>query len=464
MAQALSPEQIHLAIEALNELITASPDVHGVIHVEHNLRWDKERAILIENQLLPLLRAYLSQEVGLDAFKTRVDSINKKNELWGFKGIKGQMFFNLLRRAADNNSDLDNQLRIAIEVPNSEQDASEKIKVFCLYIEQVGKAHVASGGSKHAAPNVSSVPFFLSYFWQIQDREVWPVYYTSSVNALTDMNLWQPSGNLAQDYLSYKNIHEELAREFQKETGRVYGLYDVEHVFWFKKGNPLVPDEPPATATTSDSEDSRETTEGDLSRPSKLPESYIPPIIAILPRMATNEPGLEDAAKESGTNLVSAFEKSVNAAFTILGYETELLGQGRGRVPDGLALAVDHGYAILWDAKIRKDGYTIGTDDRTIKDYIITEMRKLKTRQRLTNVYYFLISSSFSDNFDDAIRSIKMETEISEVCLVEAGSLVEMVDQKLRTPHQVGLGPDGLQPLFSTSGILSAKNVRELLM
>ena len=70
----------------------------------------------------------------------------------------------------------------------------------------------------------------------------------------------------------------------------------------------------------------------------------------------------------------------------------------------------------------------------------------------------------FTDDFDDAIQAIKMETEISEVCLVEAGSLVEMVHQKLRTPHQVSLGPDGLQQLFSTGGVVSAQNVRKLLV
>ena len=56
-----------------------------------------------------------------------------------------------------------------------------------------------------------------------------------------------------------------------------------------------------------------------------------------------------------------------------------------------------------------------------------------------------------------------METEVSEVCLIEADAVVAMVDAKLRDPHQVTLGPDGLQRLFSVSGIVTAEDVLETL-
>ena len=38
-------------------------------------------------------------------------------------------------------------------------------------------------------------------------------------------------------------------------------------------------------------------------------------------------------------------------------------------------------------------------------------------------------------------------------------TLVAMVEAKLRNPLQVTLGPDGLQRLFSISGIVSADDV-----
>ena len=132
--------------------------------------------------------------------------------------------------------------------------------------------------------------------------------------------------------------------------------------------------------------------------------SYVPPIVSILPRMAIHDEALVETAKRSGTSLPRAFEKHIDAAFSILGYETKLLGQGAGRVPDGLAFAHDESYAILWDAKVRANGYSMGTDDRTIRDYIQTQSRELKRRRFLRNKYYVVVSSSFADDFDDGAR------------------------------------------------------------
>jgi hypothetical protein len=307
------------------------------------------------------------------------------------------------------------------------------------------------------------VPFFLSYFWQIQDRRTWPVYYTSSVNTMIDLNLWQPTEDLADDYIAFKHLHEELAEVFTKASGKPFDLYAVEHVFWFKGGNPY--DVAKLLTQGGDGKKERQTTGTgeDAKALTRLPESYVPPVVSVLPQIARNEPGFDGLAKASGTSLSKAFEKSIHAAFTILGYDTKLLGQGLGRVPDGLALEPDSSYAILWDGKVRENGYSMGTDDRTIREYINTQSRDLKRRRSLRNIYYVVVSSNFVDDFDDVIRSIKMETEVSEVCLVEAAALVAMVEAKLRNPLQVTLGPDGIQRLFSSSGTVTAEDVMQSL-
>ena len=172
---------------------------------------------------------------------------------------------------------------------------------------------------------------------------------------------------------------------------------------------------------------------------------------------------LVETAKASGTNISRALEKSVDAAFTILGYETKLLGQGQGRVPDGLAIDHDNSYAVIWDAKARGDRYSMGTDDRTIRDYIVTQSRELRRRRGLRNIYYVLVSGEFADDSDDTIRSLKMETDISEVILMKADALIAIVDAKLRDPLHVSLGPDGIQRLFTDSGVLNADMVREMI-
>jgi hypothetical protein len=465
MAIQLNTEQRRQAVEIMYAYLLAPPNADGrkVLELEADL--NAERISVIENELKPLTTDYLMGSITLSSFKIKVDGINKRNSLWGFAGFKGQMFFNMILNVAQNENECDREVKLAIEAPTNDDVASTRIKTFSSYVEQIATRHVESGGSKHSKPNVSSVPFFLSYFWQVQKRDVWPIYYTNSVNVMNDLNLWQPIGDLATDYITYKKIHEELVLMFTTEADRSFGLYDVEHVFWFHGGKQFaneksVAKEISGTEIINVPEPEVAQAEGQFLR---LPDSYVPPIVAILPRIARNEPHLREAAKESGTSLDRAFEKSIDAAFSILGYETQLLGQGKGRVPDGIATSTDDSYAILWDAKVRGDSYNMGTDDRTIKEYIVTQSRELKRRRGLRNIYYLVISSSFADDYDDAIRSLKMDTDVNEVCLVEADALVAMVDARMRHPQEVSLGPDGLQRIFSVSGVLSADLIREAL-
>ncbi len=459
----LTEEQKRRAIEVMNEYLAVppNPDGSGTL-LERQAARDSKRVHFISTLFKGMVQEYLIGKIPLADFKSNVDSLNKQHEYWGFKGIKGQMFFNMIFNRAEDMYELGEELKAAIAIPNSEDMARSRIETFTNYVKRIGDEHVEGGGSKHGRPKIGSIPFFLSYFWQIQDHETWPVYYTNSVNTILDLNLWTLTGDLAADYITYKHIHEELAELFSKTSGHRFGLYDVEHVFWFKGGNPCGGDKLlPKDGTTVLTGESM-TSVMDSETILRLPESHVPPVVSILPKMARNENELIDAAKTSGTSLERAFEKNINAAFTILGYETKLLGQGSGRVPDGTAVEMDNSYAILWDAKIRTNGYSMGTDDRTIHEYIVTQSRQMRKRS-LRNIYYLVISSEFEDDYDDPIRSLKMETDVSEVCLVEAAALVAIVDAKLRTPQEITLGPDGLQRLFSTSGIITADSVRKTL-
>ena len=457
----LNEQQRKRAVEVMNEYLSAPRGPEGKTPVEASTEWDAKRAKLIEAELKPLLANYLAGTIVLTEFKSKVDSINKRNELWGFQGIKGQMFFNMVVNVADDADECNEEFKSALAVPPNEQIASSRLKTFLNYVKRLGEQWAAGGNTRYGAPRMGSVPFFLSYFWQIQDRKVWPVYYTNAVQAMTDLNLWQPADDVAEDYLTFKRIHEALVKLFSEAGKRSFGLYDVEHVFWFKGGNPY-------DAVKAE----KKTTEPLLVKPTeklpafadheRLPESYIPPIVAILPAMACHEEQLVEAAKRSGTSLERAFEKNIDAALTILGFETKLLGQGQGRVPDGRALALDDNYAILWDGKVRANSYSLGTDDRTIREYITTQSRELSRRYR--NIYYIIVSSSFVDDFDDTIASIKMETEVSEVILLEAEALVAIVEAKLRAPLQLTLGPDGIQRFLTKSGRLNAAMVREYLV
>jgi hypothetical protein len=376
----LDAQQQQRALEAMREYLAAPRDADGKTYPEAAAERDKVRLTLIAEKLKPLLDGYLGGKVSLADFKSKIDGINKQHTNWGFKGIKGQMFFNMIVNSATNPAECDQELKAVLPVPTGEEMARSRLRTFASYAKRLGDDHVEKGGSKHGRPKVGSVPFFVSYFWQLQDWKVWPVFYTNSVQVMDNLNLWRPSGDISDDYILFKHIHEELAKLFTEKSGKPFDLYTVEHVFWYQGGNPY-----DAAKEGGESEDATEQpvhvgkpATSVLPMDGKLPDSYVPPIVAVLPQMATNDPKLVEAAKVSGTSLERAFEKSVNASFTILGYEAQLLGQGQGRVPDGRALDLDNSYAILWDGKVRSSGYNMGTDDRTIREYIVTQSRELK--------------------------------------------------------------------------------------
>lgn len=108
------------------------------------------------------------------------------------------MFFNMVVNVADDAEKCDQALKSALPVPSNEEEAANKIKTFLNYINHLGEQWVSGGKTRHGAPKTGSIPFFLSYFWQVQNRNVWPVYYTNAVQTMTDLNIWQPSGDLAE--------------------------------------------------------------------------------------------------------------------------------------------------------------------------------------------------------------------------------------------------------------------------
>ena len=50
-------------------------------------------------------------------------------------------------------------------------------------------------------------------------------------------------------------------------------------------------------------------------------------------------------------------------------------------MPDGLAFDYDSSYVIILDAKVRKNKFSMGTEDRTFREYIITQSREQRKKE-----------------------------------------------------------------------------------
>lgn len=405
---------------------------------------DKQRLKVIP-EVKKSISAYLAGKMTLEQFKPEVDGINKRNRLWGFKGMNGQMFFNMLYNSSSGASQLgklNTVLKQCIPLPKDIGEAKSKIGTLVEFSN--GLADQVP--DKRQAPRTGSCLFFISYFWQIQDHEQYPIYYRSMVTVLADSSLWNPSGEYPKDYADFFAFNHEAIGLLSAKYGKPVSLWGIEHACWIWG---LEEESKSKTAKTGKAEIGG------------LPSGYIPPVVSVLPLLAKNDPSIITACQKTGILPEKAFEERLAVFFRMAGFKVESKGQGHGRVADGVAICQEYRYALVYDAKVRTEGYSIGTDDRAIKEYILHETEPLR-KQGIQKVYFAVISSSFNGDFDDAIRTLKIDTGVAEVLFIEASALVVLLEEKLRNP-EFDLGAKGVQGILTQSGVIKEADMRELL-
>lgn len=386
-----------------------------------------------------LLNSFFKDKIELGIFKTEVDRINKRNELWGFKGIKGQMFFNQLYKICDK-KELVSHLKDAFALPKDIDGVEEKIRNFEAFVISLGQ-NVAD---RRKLPKPSAILYFLSYFWQISDKDKFPVFFTSMEQSFLELGLMPEMTERDKYYSCFYELNNELRDLFKAKTDKNFSYWDVEHVFWYYRMTK------PTPVSTSEIK---------IPEISGLDEDYIPPVVKCIPSLAK---GIIDPLEKQNKQVEDLLEDKVYKLFVMLGYEVEKLGKGKGRVPDGVVLSRQDGYAIIYDTKSRIDGYDIGTDDRVIKEYINTYSNKLR-KDGIKNIYFLIISSDFKGDYEEAIKSIKMETDAKEVLLLRADLLLYILELTLKD-SEIDLDQEGLQQVFAYSGVISKEEIQEMLI
>lgn len=174
---------------------------------------------------------------------------------------------------------------------------------------------------------------------------------------------------------------------------------------------------------------------------------FIPPIVQDLVDFSANE----EKSRE--------FEKSVNLVFQMLGFDVTDYGQGTGRNPDGIAKENQNRYAILIDAKSRKDNYKIGTEDRKFIEYIKTFSEPLR-KSGFTNIYFLIVSSSFDSVSATAIKNIRVETQVTTT-LLTSKLLLKLLSNKIQTPRLFDLKK--FQELLIEDGEITEKKIDKFI-
>lgn len=378
----------------------------------------------IDNQRLSAIKdirdfidQFTSGFINVYEFKTTVDSYNKRNNLWGFTATKGQMFFNQLVKNNENNLEvLTTLLKETITLPNNLDSALakiEKLEVFCKNI-------FLKSPDRRKAPNPGSVSYFLSYFWQVQDAETWPILYTSLINSFAELGIWRDLNNQKDSYKYFFELNNTIKDILTEIAGKPISNWDAEHAFWNFKGNPnRLPTEKQGTLEISEP-----IKEDIISVTSSFNlQDYLIPKVATLIELGQNN--------ERGSAKGSAFEKLVAEIFKLLDFEVEILGQGSGRNPDAIVRFREDNTAFILDAKAYSNGYSLGIDDRAIREYINHHCPKLY-KEGYKKIGFIIISNSFRSNFDSFINEITWNTDIKRFVLLTSEALLYILAYKTK--------------------------------
>lgn len=398
--------------------------------------------------LISIIAQFQNNEIDIREFKTSIDSFNKRNNLWGFTAIKGQMFFNLLvHTAGDNLTQLTKLIKEVITIPGTLAEALKKIKTlesYCLNMKN-------KANDKRKVPNSSSVGYFLSYFWSIADYNKWPIYYTSQLQAYEALNIWEDKNDQQENYKNFYNLNEEIKSVLSAYQEKQLTNWDVEHAFWNYNGNPKgkksTEAQIPVVKKVIEAES--EVTTLKISSSFDLSDYLIPKVAKLVELGAETE--------QSSSAKGSAFEKLVAEIFKQLGFEVELLGQGSGRNPDAILKLREENTAFIVDAKAYANGYSMGVDDRAIKEYINHYCPKLQ-KEGYKKIGFIIVSNSFKSNFDGFVNEITWNTDIKRFILLSSEALLYLLAYKTKDRLS---SSDIIESLISYSNPVLSENVIE---
>lgn len=395
--------------------------------------------------LRSLLVDFFEGRSTLGQLKTSIDSFNKRNNHWGFTAVKGQMFFNQLARTeSSGDRRLTAMLKSVLRAPADLEEALGKIVDLSAYCD----GFFSKAKDRRTAPNPGSTGYFLSYFWQLQDHESWPIMYTSLIKSFLSLGLMADAHDQGDLYRDFFCINAGIADLILEKRGERPSHWEIEHAFWnYDKGQS--PQPRPAKAASARASASPKQGSQLLSRAIKPEEYLIPKVARLVELGADNE--------TSGAKKGYLFEQMVAEVFKQLDFEIEILGQGSGRNPDVIATFREENTAFLIDAKAYSEGYSLGLDDRAMREYINNHCPRL-SKEGYKRIGFIVVSNSFKTDLDEFVNEVTWNTDIKRFILLESEALLYLLAYKTRDKLKL---PQLIESLVSLGNPISAGKVIE---
>lgn len=406
-----------------------------------------EKRLTAIGRIAPVLRGFFDHDTPLGEFKQEIDSINKRNRLWGFKGMNGMMFFNMLYNSSQKVGllqSLHQTLLDCLKAPKDLKEAKEKLAKFVLLVENINRRMISKDMPRRKAPKTKSSLFFLSYFWQIQDPEKFPIFYNSLEISFKNLGFLTEIEQLGSYYESFFELNNCLKDLYTQHLNRKTNLWDVEHIVW----NYYNTEVRLKTEVVSQPQGIR--------GPLVISDDFLPPVIADLPLIARNDETIQK--RYLGKELEDVFEDKVYHLFRLMKFEVEKLGKGK-RGPDGIAKDKENHYAIIYDCKCRMDKFSLhAVDDRTLIEYIDENKKKLK-KEGIEKIYFMIVSSDF-DVSEKQLRKISVSSGANSIILIRTEQLLSVLKRYFMDPD---ISKEDLEPLFAITGVIKEQNIEDIL-
>lgn len=383
--------------------------------------WDDIDACRREaiKEVAALIDGFQDGSFNIHEFKSALDGYNKRNNLWGFTATKGQMFFNQLVKNEINVDKLTVLLKELIKEPLDLKSALDKIVRLQKHVEKA--YNKASDKRKVAKP--SSIGYFLSYFWQIHNPDKWPILYTSLIAAYRDIGVWEEFATQSESYEYFYMLNDCMKQLLTKHSGTPVSNWGAEHAFWTYKGQPKKTASPAKTLNMPTATEDESQSVSTISATFDISDYLIPKVANLV------EMGMDD--DKSAATKGHEFERKVAEVFSLMDFDVEVLGQGKGRNPDAIIKCREDNTAFIIDAKAYSKGYGLGLDDRAIKEYINHHCPKL-AKSGYKKVGFIIVSNSFKSNFDGFINEITWNTDIRRFILLTTEALLYLLAFKTK--------------------------------
>lgn len=180
----------------------------------------------IAKEMAELLKQFLGGEVGTDVLRETFDKKTRNEwDAFGFKGMSGAMFLNMLVKHLAEKADLAALLKAVLPVPADTDQGCKQMRSFFDRLQQ----YVASGVVTKAQIQAARVPFFVSAWWHVQSTEQWPVFYVSGRNVLQQQPDFTASGDVVEDYFAFREYFLGLGAALKTDSWTLEHLLDWQN-------------------------------------------------------------------------------------------------------------------------------------------------------------------------------------------------------------------------------------------